>query len=309
MYRPCKSNGDSLMVPQLVFSKLGLPEADEPRIKVALYMIQHGECSAEHVAEALRIRQDMAEKALLFWEGAGLLERVASQQVQDVQVEVKPQARRRLSQAQANLAAGKDPVLGAMVRELQHIFGGMVNQREYEIYCTLYCTDAFPADIILMAAMHCAAEQKCGATRVERTLLAWRKEGLETCADVDAYLRLLADRECRYQEMADILHYAKPSFTASERRIIDSWHEQFGYGWDMVEAARLAAGEKENEIRYLNGILKKWQAKGYATAEDVRRGEEGTNVQVQGTTKVRKTEEDLLQNTYYNPIKRKGGES
>ncbi len=293
------------MVPQLVFSRLCFPQTDEPRVKVALYMIMTGECSVQQVSKDLQIKEELAEKALLYWEGAGLLERVVK--TADEMPTPKLQPRRRMSLRQANLATGNDPVLGAMVQELQHIFGGVVNQREYEIYCTLYCEDAFPADMILMAAMHCAAEQKSGASRVERTLISWRKEGLETCADADAYLRLLEYRQERYLEIADLLGQEKPVFSAAERRMIDGWHEQFGCGAEMVQAARLAAGDKETEVRYLNGILKKWQAKGYATAADVQRKEQASNLLVQGTAKEPKKEDDLLQNTFFNPIKRKGG--
>ncbi len=304
MFKPAQIHGDSLPVPQLVFSRLGFPEADEPRFKVALYMLANGECGIRQVADALHISTDLAEKAMLYWEGAGLLERSAPAPVHNVPT--KPQTRVRMSLEQANLATGSDKILGAMVQELQYIFGGIMNQKEYAVYCTLYCQDEFPADMILMAAMHCAAEQKSGAFRVERTLLSWRKEGLSTCADVDAYLLLLSERERRYQEMAEVLGQAKPIFSAAERRMIDSWHEQFGYDMSMIEAARLAAGDKQNELRYLNGIIKKWQAKGYATVQDMQHGEQASNLLVQGSGKKPKKEDDLLQNTYFNPIKRKG---
>ncbi len=306
MFKLTENHGDSIPVPQLVFSRLGFPEVDEPRVKVALFMLASGECGPQQVAAGLHIRQEDAEKALLYWEGAGLLQRAAPAG-ESPELPPPPEKRRHMHTAQANLALGRDPVLGAMMQELQRIFGGVVNQKEYDIYCTLYCQDGFAADLILMAAMHCAAEQRCGASRVERTLLAWRKAGIDDCAAADAYLRLLAGREERYQRLAGLFGQKKPGFTAAERRMVDSWYEEFGYDDEMVEAARLAAGEREREVRYLNGILKRWNAKGYATAADMRRGEEGSNLSIQGGKKPPTTGEDLLQNTFFNPIRRKGG--
>ncbi len=305
MFKLKKDNGDCLPVPRLVFSRLGAPEVDEPRFKVALYLLSTGEADINEVAKALHIRPALAEKALLYWEGAELVERSAP--VPNVQMPANTGQGGHLSIEQANLAAGKDPVLGAMVQELQHIFGGILNQKEYAIYCTLYCKDEFPVDMILMAAMHCAAEEKTGATRVERTLLAWRKEGLHTSGEVDAYLRLLEERKGRYQALGEAMGMAKPVFSASERRLIDTWHEEFGYDMRMIEAARLAAADKENEVRYLNAILKKWKAKGYATVQDMHSGEPAANVLVHGSAKKPAQEEDLLENTYFNPLKRKGG--
>ncbi len=306
MFKLAENKGDSIPVPQLVFSRLSFPEVDEPRVKVALFLLAGGEGDPRKVASGLHIRQEDAEKALLYWEGAGLLQRAVAEENTGLPPEPLPR-RRHMHTAQANQAVGRDPVLGAMMQELQRIFGGVVNQKEYDIYCTLYCQDGFAADLILMAAMYCAAEQKCGASRVERTLLAWQKAGIDDCAAADSYLRLLAGRETRYQTLSALFGQKKPGFTAAERRMIDSWYEEFGYDDEMVEAARLAAGEKENEVRYLNGILKKWCAKGYATAADMRRGEEGSNLSVQSGKKSLSAEEDLLQNTFFNPIRRKGG--
>ncbi|MDL2253622.1 DnaD domain protein [Ruminococcaceae bacterium OttesenSCG-928-I18] len=306
MYRPAENHGDSTPVPQLVFSRLSFPDMDEAKLKVALYVLAHGECEAEQVASALHLRDKVAEKALSYWEGAGLLECVA---VAGGEALPKRKVRRRhMNTGQVNLAAENDPVLGAMMQELQHIFGGVVNQKENNIYCTLYCEDDFPADLILMAAMHCAAEGKSGASRVERTLLSWRKEGIDTCETADRHLKLLAEREARYEVMAKLFGQNKSDFTAAERRMLDVWEEEYGYDEEMLQAARLAAGSRESEIRYLNGILKKWHAKGYHTAADMRRGEEGSNLNVQGTKQNISQYEELLHGNYFKPMRKKGGQ-
>ncbi len=307
MFKAAENYGDCIAVPQLVFSRLGFPEVSEPRIKVALYVLAGGECGPKEVAEGLHISAEAAEKALLYWEGAGLLVRLAPPEGEEAPLPPPKKLRRQhLHTGQANLAVQNDPVLGAMMQELQHIFGGVVNQKEYDIYCTLYCVDGFAADLILMAAMHCAAERKSGAGRVERTLLSWRKEGIDDCEAADRYLHRLSQREGNYAAMAGLFGREKTSFTAAERRMIDQWQEEYGYGEEMVEAARLAAGDKREELRYLNGILKRWYAKGYASAADMRRGEEGTNLSVQRSPKAAAAQEDLLQNTFFNPIQWEG---
>ena len=77
MFRPAKSCGDSIAVPQLLFSRLTAQGSDDGRFRVALYVLAEGAADATGVARALRLPQDKVDSALNYWEGAGLLERDA----------------------------------------------------------------------------------------------------------------------------------------------------------------------------------------------------------------------------------------
>lgn len=304
MYRVAKNNGESVAVPQLLFARLTFPDAGEVRFKVALYVVANRECEPKQVAEALHARLAEVEKALEYWEGAGLLERVA-----EPGGEALPQAkvprRTHMNTAEVNRAAGTDPVLGAMMQELQRIFGGIVSQRDQGIFCTLYCEDGFPADLILTAALYCHSEGKAGALRVERTLFDWQKQGIDDCAGADRLLQRLNAREGRYTEVAALMKLSAAGFTAAECRQIDRWSEEYGYGNEMIEAARLEAGDKQNNIKYIGAILKRWHAKGHTNTRDVHRSEQGHNIRVQGGAGPKAPEDDLLANRGYVPMPKK----
>ncbi len=307
MYRPAQYNGDSVAVPQLVFARLTFPDAGEARFRVALYLLQNGECDAARVADALRLSRAEVERELAYWEGAGLLERVDTPDGPALPAEKAPR-RQYMTTAEVNTAAGADPVLGAMMQELQRIFGGMVGRRDQEIFCTLYTRDGFAADFILTAAVYCQSQGKTGALRVERALFDWQKQGIEDAHAADQHLKLLAARQARCAQVAALLGVAEAGLTLGERRAIAKWDEEYGYGDEMLELARLHAGDKQNDVKYLSSILKRWQGKGYRTTRDVQRAEEGRNLRVQGPAETPARGRDILSGRGYVPLsKRKGG--
>lgn len=302
MFKPSKAAGDTIAVPQLVFSRLS--GASEARVRVALHALTQPECDAQSVAAALHLPLAEAQQALAYWEGAGLLE-------QTVQAPLPapgdaPKRRKHMTTAEVNQEAGTDAALSGMLRELQRALGGVLNPRECNIYCTLYCRDGFSPDLVLTAALHCAATGKATATRVERTLLSWQSEGIHDCEAADVYLKCLEERQRRYEEMAQLYGYKQPNFTGPERKIIDAWFEEYHFGPDMLEAARNAAGDKQNETRYVNVILKKWHAKGYRTAADVRSREGGAGLRSQAGQSSFTAQNDILKNASFVPTKPKG---
>ena len=74
IYRLKELKGDTIAVPQLVFSKLGI--AEEYNVRVALYVLATGVTDPDKICADLKLRSRIsAESALAFWAGAGLLER------------------------------------------------------------------------------------------------------------------------------------------------------------------------------------------------------------------------------------------
>ena len=140
--------------------------------------------------------------------------------------------------------------------------------------------------------------------RIARVLLSWYGEGIRSCADLERHLALLALRERCETEVAEILDAPVSSFTTGERTLIARWYEEYGYGREMIEAACQRAGEKRS-ARYLNGMLKKWYAKGYRTPRDLE-AEGPANIQEAGR-EITPERDLLLRNPDYTPTFRKRG--
>lgn len=302
MYRVVKSCGDTVAVPRLLFSKLRQNGgADkEARFCVALYLLQAGEGEPQQVAKDLGLPQKSVEAALNYWEGAGLLCQDAEPVQENAPLETK---RRKLTTREAVSAASEDKNLAVMLSEVQRLFGAVVGESDMNLFVTLYQQDGFAADMILMAAAVAAANKAKKARYVEKVLFSWREAGITDSAAADSYLKLQAEREQREDALAAVMGLAAGSFSLADRKKIAVWFEDYGYGMDMVEAARLVAGDKRSDVKYINGILKQWHGKGYRTPREVQQSGENRNLRV--GRHAPQNGSDVLQAAGHAPLRRR----
>lgn len=265
-YRLCKNLGDSIRVPQLVVSKL--PQLEDDWLRVALMVIATGETDPARLARELRLKSpEKAREALLFWKGAGLLENGDDTvPVGDIAGASAP--RSRMTSTEVAAAAHNDPAIAALVQECQRLMGGVITQADTNILVSLYVADGLPVDFILLGVAHFVSLGKRSARYIEKALLGWQAEGIDTVEAAERYLKLLALRSEREAEVARLFHLKDAKFTKAEQRAIAAWYEDFQYDESMIVEAIAYAGEKSS-VRYVNGILRAWHSKGYRTVRDV----------------------------------------
>ena len=301
MYRPVKTLGDTLPVPQLLFSKLTIPGSDDGRFRVALYLLSTGGGEVAGVAAALGMTRAKVEAALNYWEGAGLLQQDAAVQ------EPIPLPKRRRTTREMMSVCKDDPMLGAMTDELQRLFGAVIGENDMNIFVSLYVQDSYTADMILLAASEAVVNGAKRARYVEKILSTWRQAGINDCSAADAWLKLQAERAQRETALAKSMGYpGDDPFTFADKKKIAQWFEDFGYDHEMIGMAQLAAGDKGKEPKYLHAILKKWHAKGHRTPRDVQQSGEGSNLRA-----TRQSPEsmggNLMNAVDYVPLKKRGG--
>lgn len=266
-YRLCKNLGDSIAVPQLVVSKL--PQLEEDWLRVALMVLATGETDPARLARELRLKSvEKAREALLFWKGAGLLESCEESTVPAGDLAGANPVRSHMTTPEVTAAARNDPSIAALVQECQRLMGGVITQADTNIFVSLYVADGLPVDFILLGVAHFVSLGKRSARYIERALLGWQAEGIDTVEAAERYLKLLALRTEREAETARLFHLEDAKFTKAEQRAIACWYEEFQYGEDMIAEAIAYAGEKSS-VRYVNGILRAWHSKGYRTVRDV----------------------------------------
>ena len=264
-YRLVENKGDSVAVPQLVIAKL--PELEDDWLRVALFVVATGETSPARIAAALRLKSpERAQTALVYWKGAGLLETCGEVQTRG-DIDAAPAPRAHLTTPEVAHAATGDPAIAGLVQECQALMGGVITQADTNILVSMYLSDGMPVDMILLGVAHFAALGKRSARYVERALLGWQREGIDSGEAAERYLRLLAEREAHEKEVAGLLGLADAKFTKAESRAVTDWYESYGYGPEMIAEAIAYAGEKKN-VKYVNGILRAWYTKGHKTVRD-----------------------------------------
>ena len=239
IYRLKELKGDTIAVPQLIFSKLGI--AEEYNVRVALYVLATGVTDPEKICADLKLRSRIsAESALSFWAGAGLLERYD----ENAAPGAEPSAPAPMTWAEIAAASRTDPMTSSLIDCAQTGFARPLTHSEMEKLVNLYVQEGFAPETVMLCVAYVASRGKRTMGAVSHELKVWRAEGVETGEQADAHLQLLALRAQR---------------------------EQYVYGYDdaMVQEAAVQAGPKR-DLWYWNSILKTWNAKGLRTVHDVR---------------------------------------
>ena len=145
IYRLKEFKGDTIPVPQLVFSKLGI--AEEYNVRVALYVLATGITDPEKLCADLKLRSKMtAESALSFWAGAGLLERYE----ENAAPGEEPTAPAPMTWSEIAAASRTDPMISSLIDCAQTSFAPPLTHPEMEKLVNFYVQEAFAPEPVML---------------------------------------------------------------------------------------------------------------------------------------------------------------
>ena len=215
IYRLKEFKGDTIPVPQLVFSKLGI--AEEYNVRVALYVLATGITDPEKLCADLKLRSKMtAESALSFWAGAGLLERYE----ENAAPGEEPTAPAPMTWSEIAAASRTDPMISSLIDCAQTSFARPLTHPEMEKLVNFYVQEAFAPETVMLCVAYVASRGKRTMGAVSHELKVWRAEGVETGEQADAHLQLLALRAQREQYVSGLLGIADTELTLGGRKAI-----------------------------------------------------------------------------------------
>lgn len=146
------------------------------------------------------------------------------------------------------------------VMKLQHV---TINEGTLAVYADMRAL--YPDNIILMAGKECA---KRGADfeGVMTTLKIWKRNGLESIADVTRYMKQVDDQNDFLLMLYEVIGInVKPN--AADRRLVKKWLEEYGYDMGFVTQCAAWAIGKDKPLIYLDVILSRFHEKGISTME------------------------------------------
>lgn len=247
-------------VPQAVFDNLY--DAKENDLKVILYVLSKGDISLADITAHLHITARAAQSSLLFWSDKGLI-------LYEETLFDRPKKKKTLSRRQILQIAGRQPEINVLVAEIQKIYGHPLNERGTGVYISLYLDENIPIEVILLLAAHLVPgtdKTPAYTARIIRDL--YSKKGVTSRDKAEEYISLCNSRGERYRRVCRIFGLDRDKLTQREKTMIDSWGEKLSMSYDMIDAARLAAGANDS-LQYVNGILKSWSQKGFCRPEDI----------------------------------------
>ena len=180
-------------------------------------------------------------------------------------------AQKKTSGVEAALQQEKDAAapLKALLKvmKLPHV---TINQGTLAVYADMRAM--YPDNIILMAGEECA---KRGADfeGVMTTLKIWKRNGFETAAEINAYMRQVDEQNEYLVMLYELLGmHARPN--AADRRFLSAWQSELGYDMGFISQVAPWAQGKDKPMVYLNHLLTDFHNKGVKDIESARAARE-----------------------------------
>ncbi len=309
-YRLTREESDGgISVPSWLFDRLD--KLTDTRLRIALNIIKMEKDFNPHtLSKQLHGRYSVAtlEKELHFLEGAGFVVSIEeetvkkSRSISDVSVQKK-----RANPEDVMLLAATSNEMKSLVRLAQDILGKTLSSGDISIIASLMFEDGMSAEMLALGIAHCAVEKKKPNIRyVEKVMRAWLADGVTDLPSAEHYLEE-KDKELQLKNnVAGMIGVENVSY--AESLLIIKWYKEFLYDDNMIKEAILFAGDKCN-VRYVNGILKRWHEQGHKTVKDVRSANTGGS-NINTTKKVDRADDVMVKRRSSVPVfKGRGGKA
>ena len=258
-YSLIKSEVKGTAVPETVFENLY--DANGNDLKVILHVIKTEQTDPLKISSELNISHSAANSSLLFWADKGLI--LCEEET------VKATKKKAVLTSEIVATLSDDPGVKALVKNLQLVFAGAINEKYTNKFLALYLEESIPVDVILQICHHHINIGIDNPAYIIKVIRSWHsKLGLNSGAAVDEYLALCEKRNEAYKKVCEIFGLSPDKLKSSEKKLIDGWNEKLKMSYDMIKESYIRAGSNAN-IPYCNGILKSWSQKGYSSPRDL----------------------------------------
>ena len=273
-----------------------LPDASENDLKliVGIYaysarekceILDDGTISA--IGEELGLDGSEVSESVSFWRGAGLL--TASKKAPARTVEKKNDSTKNAlvfapdkkpSYSSGELAdAIKDKSEFAEIIDFsQERLGKLLSQSEIATLYSLYDYLKMPAYVIMLAVEHCAGEDKGSVRYVEKLLISFADDGIDSYEKAECYINRRRKYKTAEEKIRKLCGFGERALTKKERTIIASISDM-GICDELVSYAyeRTVTATSKPSLAYMNKILMSWAEKGYKTVEEAESEQPATD--------------------------------
>jgi DnaD/phage-associated family protein len=172
-----------------------------------------------------------------------------------------------------------DDAIKNMYGSIEQVTGRLFSGKEpAEILSWITDYNAAP-EMIVSAYAYCVRKKHHSNPKyVAAVVKEWANLGLKTAEQIETYLAETENRHYLYKRVLRALGFLRNA-TEEEKRIMDTWFDQMGFGVDKVlEACKKTTGISNPNINYINSVLKAWNSSGDKPGSAVRSGKSGGSI-------------------------------
>ena len=241
----------------------------------------------EEAASLAGITAAQLDAAIAFWRGAGVLTVSASDDggQKETSSDVKPPKKIRPEQRSPELSGDEveamiteSPERRSLLNECQQTMGHIFNNAESAVILSMREYMGLDDEYILLLLAHVARRGKRSVKYAEKMAYTLYERGVDTTESLEEYVTWLessGELEGRFRTLCGM---GSRKFTQKERDFFERWTRQFGFGYDMLEAAYSATVDAIGKfsMAYMNRVLESWHEKGITEPDGTHSGKDGS---------------------------------
>ncbi|MBQ8344821.1 MAG: DnaD domain protein [Clostridia bacterium] len=279
-------------VPEHLGDLLSNADETELHLLIGLLLSADREGNAElteELLERLGMERTVAEGAVRYWKGAGLLANAtkAGSSKKSTDSAKIPSAHRNGAVEQTEATSSYETaelaslleeraVTSQFIEEAQRVAGKTFNTYDTGILVGLVHRFGFEEAAVLAILAYVRRLGKRGVRYVEKVALGFYDEGLTAYEEVQARIDRIERSGELLGKIKHLFGFGTRELSATERKLFLSWVEQYGYDLDVIRMAYEITVDKIQQPapKYTNGVLEKWYAQKLRTVEEIRAFEE-----------------------------------
>lgn len=164
-----------------------------------------------------------------------------------------------------------DENLANLMQEAQVILGRPLSHGDSATLLMMHDTDGLPVDVILMILQYAVGEGK-GMRYIEKMGINWASEGIDTHEKAEEKIWEISKTKDAWHKVAQTFGINNPGTpTDAQLEYANRWINLWGYSLEMLRIAYETCVDTKGEynLRYINGIIKKWHTSGILTEKEL----------------------------------------
>lgn len=268
--------------------------ADELTLKILILIcsdpcLRDDEAAAQRVCRLLSCSEAKFREAVSFWKGAGIIlnENEFQSKAQSPEPEsVKPEDNnapvlRQRSESPsytgeqlADLLENEETGLKDLISECQNVMGKILNPAEISRIAALTDYLGLKTEQVLMMFVYYKKKfdesgKKLSVPYIEKTAYALYEDGIDTPEKFEEFMRRTEERGNLNGRLRRLFGVGDRTFTKKESSIINSWVDDLGMTYEMIEHAYECNIDNIGKLSlsYMTKILTNWRDAGITTVE------------------------------------------
>lgn len=287
----------------------GLRFASGEQLKVIIAIFRNPESDEDAISKTTNLSLSTVKECVEYWVDSGILqtEKAEKSVKTENQTNVAENIKTALpeihfanpTQEEIEKVLKKNGSMKRLFNEAQLILGRTFGfAMQSTIYSVVYRYGIKP-DVANCLLHFARSIDSTGHNDILKIAKYWAENGITTLSAADDYIRESEKSFALFKELAKRTNNddSAPSFAILA--LISEWI-RWGYTIDEVEKAfNIMKAEKQtgkldwNNMRHINGIIKKWRSAGILTVEDIEKGTKQFETKVQKASKPKETSFDV----------------